>query len=450
MRRRGGGRAGQAVVLLLALLVAMAAMVFWMTDVHTLLMRKLRIQDGGDAACLAGARWQAAGLNLVGELNILRAYMVASGMPAEAEEAVYALQQRVTLTTPFLALLAAQQAARENGCAPWPEESVRAMRDYFMTIGSLAAFENFHPEAREDFLAMTRVLFDTDEPFYAMPAVAFYEASDPPSLLVTRDFYEAVLAPNWCWFLDRQDLLRGYSGPRDFGPLPRLRTEPPFGLRLSGFAASLDDLSEPFAADAQIGLEGIRTQLDALGHPGLPEPDTEEVRYRYGRRVPWMDFDRDRWTPWTLLDDLPMRADVKPCYDYQGAAAAVSVRSEDSRAVWLAAAKPFGTVGGENPVGFPLVLGGFNDVRLIPVDAAERGLTALDAEWMNHLLRHLQDFVTRGVLQDASCRYCRALRLWGEPEFRRSGLDWLLLYGHTCRLPEPDGGGGGGGSSYAH
>lgn len=451
MRAPGAGRrAGQAAVLLLALLTAMAALVFWMTDVHTLLIRKLRLQDGGDAAALAGARWQAAGLNLIGELNLIRAYMVASGMEEDAQEAVCALQQRVALTTPFLALLAAQQAARENGCAPWPEEAVRAMRDYFETLGEWGSFENYHPEAREDYLAMTRILFDADGPFYAMPAVALYEAADPPSLLVNRDFYEAVLAPNWCWFLNRQELLRNYSGPRDFGPLPELRSEPPFGLRLGGFEASLEGLGEAAGEDGGSGLEGIRQQLDALGHPELPAPDSQEVRQRYGRRVVWVDFDRTRWTPWYLLDDLPMRAGVKPCYDYQGVASAVSVCSEEDGAVWLAAAKAFGTVGGDNPLDFPLVLGGFSDVRLIPVDAAERGLTALDPEWMNHLLHHLRDFVGSGVLQDDRCRYCRALRLWGEPAFRRGGLEWLLLYGHTCRLPDGDGGGGGGGSSFAH
>ena len=63
-------KAGQAVVLLLALLVALAAIVVWIAVSNSLSLRRLRLRDGGDAAALAAARWQAAGLNLVGELNL--------------------------------------------------------------------------------------------------------------------------------------------------------------------------------------------------------------------------------------------------------------------------------------------------------------------------------------------------------------------------------------------
>lgn len=453
----GNGRSGQAVVLLLALLVAMAAMVFWMTDVHTLLMRKLRIQDGGDAACLAAARWQAAGLNLVGELNLIRAYMISAGLPREEVEAVYELQQRVALTTPFLAMLAAQQAARENACAPWPEETTRAVRDYFNLLGGLGSFEGYHEAAREDFLAMTDILFGDGMPIYAMPAVAVFESSTPLSLLLMRDFYEAVLANDRCWFLRRQELLRTYAGPKSFGPLPELRTDPPFGLLLAGFESSLEELEQPVGTAPKIGMDGIRMQLARLRHPAMEEPQSDEDRKRRGQNHMWMGFDRNRWTPWYLIDDLPMRAEVRACYDYQGPAAVVAVRSEDGTAGWLAAAKALGEVGGDRPNDYPLVLGGFDRVRLIPIDAADRGLTALDPDWLTHLVAHLQEFVSRGTLAEHTCRYCRALRIWSTPAFRFGTLEWLRLYGHTCRQnTDFEGGGsasetgGNGGTSFAH
>ncbi|MBR4946321.1 MAG: hypothetical protein IKZ27_04955, partial [Kiritimatiellae bacterium] len=70
-------RCGQAVVLLLAVLMVMVALVFWMIDTHGAVLARLKAQDAGDPVALAAARWQAAGLNLCGELNLIHAYMLA-------------------------------------------------------------------------------------------------------------------------------------------------------------------------------------------------------------------------------------------------------------------------------------------------------------------------------------------------------------------------------------
>ena len=109
---------GQAIALILALLVVFAALALWVADIGLTVMGRLRTQDGGDAAALAAARWQAAGLNLCGELNFIQAYMLADDREnAPAAQALHELRQRVGMVTPMLALQSASLVAEQIGRA---------------------------------------------------------------------------------------------------------------------------------------------------------------------------------------------------------------------------------------------------------------------------------------------------------------------------------------------
>ena len=430
-------KAGQAVVLLLALLVALAALVVWIGASNSLTMRRLRLRDGGDAAALAAARWQAAGLNLVGELNLIQAYMLADALPnAEAAEALHELRQRVQLAVPFLALLSAGETAAANGLPEVPEAA-----DVVREMAEDALFQDWYLGAEEDFRDMAHIV--ASRPLHAAPASP---GAGPGgvNLLVNQDFYEAVLGDDWCWFwFNAYAFLQHYAGHAHFGPVPPLATEPFLGLRLTALETSLDDL---LRVGAPIG-----EQLAALGHPALPPPphDGTAAATERTRVVRWTAYDTAAWGPWEAMrpGGLPVEGDLREEYDYFGASAAVSV-AEDGY-VWLAVAKAFGDVAGGNPTAVGLALGGFDDVRLIPVDAGDVGITAFDPVWIRHLRRHVQAYASTGLTHDG-CRYCTALRTFDNPAWRSRALLWLSRNGHTCRRPSPGSGGSSGGSRFGH
>ncbi len=442
-------RRGQAVVLLLALLVAMAALALWVTDIDRYVMARLRAQDGGDAAALAAARWQAAGLNLCGELNLIQAYMLADDAEnAEAALALHGLRQRVCLTAPMLAFLSAQSAAEANRL---PElQPAAEVRDFLRDSVRYALFEGYDdPEqAAADFRDMMETALSV--PIRAFPLTPLYEVGGG-SLLTNQDFYEAVLGRDWCWFwFNAYAFMQHWRGRGDFGPVPKPNTEPFFGLRLGARTLSLEaTLAEGEGAAGA----AIDRQLADLGHPTLPPPPSPESGSPalYERRLAarWTVFEPDRWGPWEAMrpGGLPIEGTLREEYDYAGANAAVSVARDG--ASWLAAAKAFGEVAGENPTASELVLGGFDAVRLIPVDAADPGIRGFDLAWLRHLRFHVPDYAVSGVLADG-CRYCSALRLWENPAFRATGLEWLAAFGHTCRRPRPGRPSDGGGAHYGH
>lgn len=436
-RTRRVGRAGQAVVLLLAVLVAMAVLALWAFDIHHFVMAKLRAQDGGDSAALAAARWQAAGLNLIGELNLIHAYMLADQFSTVVEaSALSELQQRIALTTPMLALLSAQRMAEKNGM-----EALEGAADYLRDAGEQLTFDDTYEGAKEEFRAMLALLLR--EPIRAFPLTSLQDSSEASSWLMNQDFYEAVLARDWCWFwFNAYPFFQRYAGRGDFGQIPKVKSKLFFDLKLSRVAYSFDDLTIS---------ETMDQQLEALGHPSLPSPQQfpDPSQWKRQQLQRWATYDAKAWGRWTAMrrSELPLRAEVKDCYDYEGASVALSVLRDGSS--WLAAAKAFGTVDGANPTQHELLLGGFNEVRLIPVDAADAGLVGFDLVWLRHLRYHLDDYLNRGLYR-AGCRYCSALAQWDQPHFREQGLTWLRLYGNTCRRPKPGSGGGGGGAHFGH
>lgn len=443
-------RSGQAIVLLLTLVLAMAALGIWVLDIHHVIMARLRTQDSGDTAALAAARWQAAGLNLCGELNLIQAYMLAdSERNIYAAQALHELRLRVQLTTPILAAYAAQVVAEKNDMPIIPNgtEYIRDCRDAIR-------LEGFYEGAEEDLRQMLTIL--THDPIRAVPMSGIFDDNSAYNMLVDELFYEAILSRNWCWFY-KNPFVRNYRNPSDFGPLPKMRMAPFFDLRLSSLHSSLDDLA---------CINTMSDQLKSIGHPAIPPPTNNVIenvaqkeRYvdhiiiRNYEKVPiqWTIYNSSSWDEWTAMHsgELPIRSDVQEAYDYDGATVAVAVQKGTSS--WLATAKPFGTVNNDNPTLYNLTLGGFDTVRLIPVDAADVGIYEFNFEWLNHLRHHLQPYVKQGVGGlHRNCRYCSALRQWEKPDFRHGILTWLAKYGHTCRFRGSGPDTGSGGTRFGH
>lgn len=446
-----GGRrtAGQAVVLLLALLVAMAAMAFWLLDTHRSVLARLRAQDAGDPVALAAAKWQAAGLNLIGELNLIHAYMLADDEKnAPAALALHELQQRISLTTPMLALQAAQQVARQNNAQPIP-----AAREFLQDCAKFIRFPNFYEGATEDFHEMLEAILREDE-IYAFPISPIF--SDANSKLGNQDFYEAVLANDYCWFwFNDYNFLETYRSRQDFGAMPEISTRVFFSLGVETTWVSLASLREDAPMDGSLPptVERMNEQMRTLGHPDIPPPsplDLFDPTAPANEQLllhPWMVYN-SAWSPWEEMrkTNLPIRAAVRPEFDVLGTYAVTMVMRNDYP--WMAAAKPFGSVGGEPPRASELLLGGFDAVRLVPIDALEAGLHPFEPAWLRHIYFHLHDYVRAGTYVEG-CRYCRALNKWDWSAFRPTASAWLAEFGHTCRRPKP-GRGDSGGATYAH
>lgn len=448
-RRSANPRAAQAILLLLAVLVVMAGLALWILGMRSIVFRRLFTQDGGDAAVLAAARWQAAALNLCGELNLIQAYMLADDREnIAAAQALHELRLRVQLVCPVLAAHAAHTAAKTNQLEP-----IAGAMDYLRDCRRYIRLEGFYDDAEQDLRDLLGIL--TREELCAFPVSGVYENAEFHNYLLDQDFYEAVLSRNWCWF-KYNSLLNTYISRKSFGPLPKVKSSPFFDLALDSLESSLDDLEV---------INTLSDQLVRMDHPALPDgpplsaAETPAQRERHAQfirpigtqtvyPIRWTTYNPNSWGPWQAMNPgrLPIEGRLREAYDYAGGSAAVSVQS--GSATWLAAAKAFGEIEGENPTEFKLVLGGFNAVRLIPVDAADVGLYSFNMAWLNHLRAHLPRYTANGTLSD-TCRYCSALRRWEEAEFRHNIRLWLAEYGHTCVQPEP-GNGPGGGTRYGH
>ena len=71
--RQKRGERGQVLILALVALILVIIATLLLFDVQTVIRGKIKGQNGVDAAALTGAEWQKHSLNLIGELNLVRA-----------------------------------------------------------------------------------------------------------------------------------------------------------------------------------------------------------------------------------------------------------------------------------------------------------------------------------------------------------------------------------------
>ncbi len=70
------GQGGQVLVFALVIMVAAIVGALLVFDIHSVLIGKVKGQNAVDAAALTGAKWQQHALNLIGELNLVKATTV--------------------------------------------------------------------------------------------------------------------------------------------------------------------------------------------------------------------------------------------------------------------------------------------------------------------------------------------------------------------------------------
>lgn len=188
---RGAGRyqRGQVLVFALIAMIVILVAVLFLFDVHSVIRGKIKGQSAVDAAALTGAAWQMHTLNLIGELNLIKATSVLisdplfgisqDGAPAvlahfkepaayrdrhgvfrvesleadirrveserrkliAASELLTQMQTRVSFVLPLIGFGAAQQAAKNNGLAENPD-ACDSLRDFYRDIMDNSLYGN--------------------------------------------------------------------------------------------------------------------------------------------------------------------------------------------------------------------------------------------------------------------------------------------------------------------
>ena len=251
---------------MILVVILIALLIFF--DVHNAIRAKVKSQNAVDAAALAGANWQRHTLNLIGELNLVKAAEVLisadalgiGGDPAtfmrekepeqladrrelqadleraEAEKAklrtalslVTEMQTRISFVGPLIGFGAAQQAAKNNGIAANQASGKLLYELFYNNIldDSIYGNELVVPQIingyswRKPYASMIGTLLDfsggeSDLRVNGIAAFPRFKALSMPSasadgspfsgFLTSRAFYEAVIGNNWCAVMDFLD-----------------------------------------------------------------------------------------------------------------------------------------------------------------------------------------------------------------------------------------------------
>ena len=473
---------GQIVLVLAFMLLGLLLLTLVSVDAFLASHRKNRLQNVGDAAALAAARWQGITLNALGALNLAKIDTLCKvGDPSQTPaawdaatnicERLTALQERIAFAGPLMGFYAAQRAAQKNGVEEQDTDMAALVAEAASRASMLPGTELW-PKKAEDYADMLRGAARDGVFAGADNAQYFNFAIQSPHPLYSKAFYEAVAGEDWCWFYlhsGMHDLLAGFSG---WNGIPTVEEGSPENPEFFG-----TDVRTVRGALADINIDWTESQTRAAvlelanrnSCPNVNDFTLQQCGVITDRYLAWVTYGTD-WHAWNRMhrsDDarLPLISDVKEKYDVQGAFAATRVRQildpftpgvSSRMNVWTAAAKPFGSIDDRTVTWngeFNLVTPAFTDVRLTMLGAYdEERLNMADRAWVTHTRDHIQP--PSSIAHAKGCPYCAALEKWEDPAFRAKGVAWLAENGdEQCRRSTCCGGccnGPGGGTRYAH
>lgn len=167
LRLKHSPESGQVLVAGIFILIVLLLLVFAGFDIYNSIRAKFKVETAQEAAAIAGASWQRDSLNLIGEINLIKACSVLltddenwitplpvrEQYPEISDQAfnslrIEAIQKRIDVLTemqsrisfigPLIGLAAAQQAAKANGIV-----SIGDLDDY---IDQLHHSARYRPE----------------------------------------------------------------------------------------------------------------------------------------------------------------------------------------------------------------------------------------------------------------------------------------------------------------
>lgn len=124
MKQINSGSKGQVIVIAVVIMVILMLGILFLFDLQSVIRSKVKLETANQAAALSAAQWQKESLNLIGELNLIKAsdQLLASGhgntpkdIGDDANRMLTQMQARLAFVGPVIAFGAAQQAAKNNG-----------------------------------------------------------------------------------------------------------------------------------------------------------------------------------------------------------------------------------------------------------------------------------------------------------------------------------------------
>lgn len=271
LRKRQKYERGQTLVAAVIIMVILLVAVILLFDVQNMIRGKVKGQNAVDAAALAGANWQMHSLNLVGELNLVKAATVllsdaALGIQTPPEEFTLVkppqeikseemlldeirrveeekkkfkraidlltqMQTRISFTGPLIGFGAAQQAAKNNGITSNFASGELLYEHFYKNIMDDALYGNdkIAPQIINDYAwripyseMILKILDHESELTYGIAACPRFEFIGAPSLtskngnklvqwLAQKSFYNAVNGDDWCALLTFLDATTSMS-----------------------------------------------------------------------------------------------------------------------------------------------------------------------------------------------------------------------------------------------
>lgn len=266
---RKHGERGQVLILALIALLILTLAIFLLLDISNVIRAKVKSQNAVDAAALTGANWQRHTLNLIGELNLVKATtvlisdsMFGTGMQQTpdsflhveneedaiqkratqlkeleiASDTVSQIQQRALFIVPLIGFGAAQQTAKNNGLNYNKSygEAVRKQMLYVENPTNVNRKNVFEQYMTPDYIRRNMFGYNWKAPYLGtLDTILLNDGGDtskgiavlpnaqllgsprvktvPPTgndfagYLQSRYIYDAIQANYWCWL---KELLR--------------------------------------------------------------------------------------------------------------------------------------------------------------------------------------------------------------------------------------------------
>ena len=219
--RQPRGRRGQVLIIIVVMAIILLVMALFMFDLQGMVRTRSKTQNAVDAAALAGASWQGRSLNMIGELNLLKAStMMYAAFPVDGDtdeerfeasmDMLSEMQARISYVGPLAGYAAAQQAAKANQMRANGAYSSH-LNTHIQIVNTVYPIIFQEDEAANGYAWMypySEMLQSIAVDGVAAKPVNSDYLIQPPQLngqwgwlLTNQDFYSAVHGNWYCWFL---------------------------------------------------------------------------------------------------------------------------------------------------------------------------------------------------------------------------------------------------------
>ncbi len=218
---------GQVLIFAIVILIILLIATLFLFDLHSIIRSKVKLETAEQSAALAAAKWQARSLNLIGEINLIKAanglldyYGIEAMGETESQKlssvnkTLTEMQSRISFCGPLIAFGAAQQAAKNNGVNIYLGDSKSGYKTVYSDLNSylekLDPVNNFprydvqycnYYEWREPYRSMLTLILNQGLAVRPNGRFAGLDNIDPQWLCNDPNddsLYNAILNSLWC------------------------------------------------------------------------------------------------------------------------------------------------------------------------------------------------------------------------------------------------------------